>query len=106
MNELLLGIDIGTSACKVACFDVKGGVVAQSTKSYPVYYPRKNWVEQEPEEWWHLSGDSKGVESSGDSRIAAIGLDGQGWAAIPTVKWQLSPGRRFGSIRGTTCEAL
>lgn len=48
----LLGIDIGTSACKVAVFDRKGQVKAAATGDYPVYYPREGWVEQNPEEWW------------------------------------------------------
>ena len=44
----LLGIDIGTSACKVAVFDRKGQVKAAATGDYPVYYPREGWVEQHP----------------------------------------------------------
>ena len=42
----LLGIDIGTSACKVAVFDREGQVKAAATGDYPVYYPREGWVEQ------------------------------------------------------------
>ena len=51
-KKFLLGIDIGTSACKAAVFDLEGRVVAQSTKSYNVYYPAPGWVEQDPGEWW------------------------------------------------------
>ena len=40
----LLGIDIGTSACKVAVFDREGQVKAAATGDYPVYYPREGWV--------------------------------------------------------------
>ena len=51
-RQLLLGIDIGTSACKVAVFDLQGRVLAQSNKPYKVYYPEQGWAEQDPDEWW------------------------------------------------------
>ena len=38
MKPYLLGIDIGTSACKVAVFEKSGTVVAAANGDYPVYY--------------------------------------------------------------------
>ena len=52
MSACLLGIDIGTSACKIAIFDRGGQVLSAATKDYPVYYPHPGWAEQNPEEWW------------------------------------------------------
>ena len=52
MKPYLLGIDIGTSACKVAVFEKSGTVVAAANGDYPVYYPKEGWAEQDPEEWW------------------------------------------------------
>ena len=47
MNRLyLIGIDIGTSACKVALFDRGGHVLAAANGEYPVYYPEEGWAEQ------------------------------------------------------------
>ena len=51
MGPYLLGIDIGTSACKIAVFEKNGRVMAQSSEPYPLYYPNPGWVEQDPEEW-------------------------------------------------------
>ena len=51
-QSYLMGIDIGTSACKVAVFDRQGQVLASASGDYPVYYPREGWAEQDPEEWW------------------------------------------------------
>ena len=51
MGKLLLGIDIGTSACKVAVFDEDGRVLAQASMDYLVYYPKIGRSEQDPEEW-------------------------------------------------------
>ncbi len=49
MKPYLLGIDIGTSACKVAVFEKSGMVVAAANGDYPVYYPKEGWAEQNPE---------------------------------------------------------
>jgi xylulokinase len=87
MEELLLGIDIGTSACKVAIFNRKGEVIAQSNQGYHLYYPNPGWVEQDPEEWWDsiCAGikDCLGKSKIDSAQIAGIGIDGQGWSAIP-----------------------
>ena len=52
MKTALLGIDVGTSACKVAAFDLEGHVLAQAAESYPVLYPQPGWAEQDPQQWW------------------------------------------------------
>ena len=39
MADLLLGIDIGTSACKAAVFTLDGQVAAQCSEEYEVFYP-------------------------------------------------------------------
>lgn len=90
MEKFLIGIDIGTSACKVALFDLEGKAVSQSTKEYHVYYPSAGCVEQNPEEWW--AGVCAAVREVlkackvEKSQIAGIGVDGQSWSAIPVDK--------------------
>ena len=87
MKPYLLGIDIGTSACKLAVFDRGGKVAAAASESYAVYYPQEGWAEQDPEEWYaavcracrRLLAES-GIHAS---EIAGIGIDGQSWSAIP-----------------------
>lgn len=87
MKEKLLGIDIGTSACKVAIFDRTGKVLSQSSEPYPVYYPHPGWAEQDPVQWWKAicTGIHKVLEKGkiGPESIAGIGIDGQSWSAIP-----------------------
>ncbi len=89
-KNLLLGIDIGTSACKVAVFDLDGGVISQATREYPVYYPGPGCVDQNPVEWWDgVCGAIKEAITSGKvdaGQIAGIGVDGQSWSAIPVDK--------------------
>lgn len=85
--EILLGIDIGTSACKVAAFDaLDGKLLAASNQTYQLYHPETNHVEQNADDWWHAV--CRGVRDLIDkgvnlTQIAAIGLDGQSWAAVP-----------------------
>lgn len=82
----LLGIDIGTSACKVAAFDREGNVIAAANGDYPVYYPKEGWAEQNPEEWWiAVCGAIRRVLEKGKispEQICGIGIDGQSWSAI------------------------
>ena len=86
MKSYLLGIDIGTSACKVAVFDRSGRVLAAGNGDYPVYYPHEGWAEQNPEEWWKaVCGAVRGsIERAGilPEEIAGVGIDGQSWSAI------------------------
>jgi len=86
MNRFLLGIDIGTSACKVALFTPDGHVVAQESRPYQVYYPNPGWAEQDPEDWWRAVSealrsllDTSGIDPK---EICGIGIDGQGWSAV------------------------
>ena len=87
MEKLLMGIDVGTSSCKVALFDTSGSVVSQSTKEYQVYYPAPGHVEQNPLEWWeaicHAVREVLQTASVDTSQIVGIGVDGQSWSAIP-----------------------
>ena len=90
MEKLLLGIDIGTSACKVALFNRAGIVFAQATKEYALYYPQAGWVEQDPDEWWtSICTAIKEVivkAQIAPEAIVGIGIDGQSWSCIPVDK--------------------
>ncbi len=90
MKKYLLGIDIGTSACKVAAFNRNGSVQAATSEGYPVYYPHPGWAEQNPDEWWSaVCCAIKRTLEIGNIRpeeIAGIGIDGQSWSAIPIDK--------------------
>ena len=90
MRELLLGVDIGTSACKVAVFNKQGEVIASGNGGYQVYYPHPGWAEQNPDEWWSAVCSAIGdVLKKGNVKpeeIKGIGVDGQSWSAIPIDK--------------------
>ncbi len=86
MKKYLLGIDIGTSACKVAVFNRQGEVIASGNGDYQVYYPKQGYAEQNPEEWWEAIYNAvKNTLQSAEidsNDIAGVGVDGQSWSAI------------------------
>lgn len=90
MKEYLLGIDIGTSACKIAVFNRQGEVISSENANYEVYYPKPGYVEQNPEEWWEAIHKTINATllRAGISKedIAGVGVDGQSWSAIAIDK--------------------
>ncbi len=85
MNDILLGIDIGTSACKIVAFNKQGKVLAQCTRDYEVFYPKQGYAEQDPNTWWNevCIGIKNLIENGlNPNYIKGIGIDGQSWSAI------------------------
>ncbi|MBP8972225.1 MAG: FGGY-family carbohydrate kinase [Anaerolineae bacterium] len=52
MADLLLGIDVGTTAAKAALIGQEGRVEAVHQAGYRTHYLKPGWVEQHPEHWW------------------------------------------------------
>ncbi len=50
--RLLIGLDLGTTALKIALFDEKGAMLGVSTQEYPLNTPKVNFVEVEAETYW------------------------------------------------------
>lgn len=71
----LLGIDIGTSGCKVILIDEKGNLLKQVSAEYPILTPQPMWTEQNPEDWW--AGVEKCITELGEREVDAIGVTGQ-----------------------------
>jgi xylulokinase len=80
-SDLLMGIDVGTNATKVAIFTPGGKLIASAQGSYPTHRPRPLWVEQEPAGWWAaLVAAMQELSARGEvdlSSIGAIGVVGQ-----------------------------
>ena len=81
MEECVVGIDIGTSACKILAVSRELEVIGERTAKYPTYIPRPGWVEQNPEDWW-MAVKGALAELAGELRqkgyeVAGIGLTGQ-----------------------------
>ena len=74
-----IGIDLGTSACKMLLVDEKGTVINSVTEEYPIYFPHPSWSEQNPDDWWNacISGIGKLIADCDKSAIKGIGIAGQ-----------------------------
>ena len=80
-SEILMGIDVGTSALKCVIVNTTGRILDYSLKEYSPATPRFGWVEQDPDTWVNsaqLAIRDVLVKSQFDPRlIAAIGVSGQ-----------------------------
>lgn len=76
---LYIGIDLGTSACKLLLVDEQGRVCHTVTKEYPLSFPRPGWSEQNPEDWWKAvrTGVPELLEGFDPAQVAGIGAGGQ-----------------------------
>jgi xylulokinase len=51
----LIGIDVGSSDCKVMILTRGGRIVASSRQPIAIQYPQLNWAEQDPEDWYRAA---------------------------------------------------
>ena len=81
MSNLLLGIDVSTTATKALLVDERGSVVGVAASEYDLSTPKPLWAEQDPELWWTaaVAAIRDVLASSGASpeAVAAVGLTGQ-----------------------------
>ncbi|MBQ8782294.1 MAG: xylulokinase [Clostridia bacterium] len=76
---LYIGIDLGTSAVKLLLVDEKGEIKNVVSKEYPISFPKSNWSEQNPADWWNatVEGINELVEGFDKSQVCGIGAGGQ-----------------------------
>lgn len=76
---LYIGIDLGTSACKLLLVDETGQVKNTVTEEYPLYFPHPGWSEQNPEDWWNacVKGIPALLRGFDPAQVAGIGAGGQ-----------------------------
>lgn len=96
---LYIGVDLGTSACKLLLSDERGSVLRIVRKPYPVDYPRPGWSEQRPSLWWDAvcTGIPELLEGVDASQVGGIGcagqmhglvmLDAKGEVIRPAILW-------------------
>jgi xylulokinase len=72
----MLGIDVGTTAVKVAAFDLDGDPLATHTVGYPIHRPRPGWAEQEADDWWRAVREGLDAITS-HYQVRAMGIVSQ-----------------------------
>jgi len=84
--ELLLGLDVGTTATKAFLFDREGHLQAMASHAYGLITPQPGWVEQDPETLWSavvavLRAVAAALRPA--DRLLALAQSSQGGTTIP-----------------------
>lgn len=81
----LLGIDVGTTACKVMAMSVDGAVIADAQCEYPVLRPQPGYAEQDAVAMWAQIQDviRVVVAQTAHDPVAALCVDSMGESVIP-----------------------
>ncbi len=86
-QAFLIGIDVGTTACKTLLVNQEGKIVATETEGYPLYSPRHGWSEQVPEDWWTAVKATvqrlMAAHPEAAGSLAGVGLSGQMHGLVP-----------------------
>ncbi len=87
MSSYLIGVDLGTSACKTVIFSLEGRKVSESQREYPVYHPQPTWAEQKPMDWWNAVVETirESLKKAGvkNKEVAGLAVDSQREAVVP-----------------------
>ncbi len=80
-----LGIDVGTTGCKVIAFDERGNILAQAYAEYPLHHPQEGWSELDAEEVFEkvLLCLRKVTESIRHDPPVSLAISSQGEAVVP-----------------------
>ncbi|WP_233860130.1 xylulokinase [Paraburkholderia sp. HD33-4] len=70
-EAFVLGLDLGSSSCKVCALDVSGRILGTETESYPTVFPQPSWAEQDPSHWIAALGKAS------KKLVSSLGLMGK-----------------------------
>jgi xylulokinase len=101
-DPLLIGLDLGTTNGKVACYDLKGRLQVEVRHAYSTRFPQQGWAEQDPKDWIDALGLGlhdvavelgNRVEDVEGLSLSAFGpgivcVDDDGYPLAPCPTWQ------------------
>jgi xylulokinase len=84
MKDTVLGVDVGTSGCRVAAYDADLAEVAAATAPYPITAPAPDWAEINADEVWAaVAGCMRKVNAQLTEGPVAIAIAVQGETVVP-----------------------
>lgn len=100
-DRYLIAHDVGTGGSKAALCDLAGNILASRFAPYETSYPRENWAEQDPDNWWNaITRTTREVlaETSVDpakvagviystQMIGVLPVDAEGTPLRPAIIW-------------------
>ncbi|MGQ9721552.1 MAG: xylulokinase [Candidatus Jordarchaeum sp.] len=85
-DKLILSYDVGTSYLKTSLVDSKFNIIGTKLDKYPIYFPKKGYVEQDSLDWWNAivkTTNKLVMEEKVDvSKIAALTFGGQALCTV------------------------
>ncbi len=96
---MFMGVDVGSSSCKVMVIEASGQVIASSSSDYSTHYPHMNWAEQHPDDWFRAacSAIRACVQQIAPRTVTALSIagpahnvalmDDDGAIIYPTIHW-------------------
>lgn len=98
-DHLVIGLDLGTTRCKVVAIAPSGAVAASATSAYSLHSPHAGWAEQEAAEVWQGAATAlralcaqvpaqqlSGISLSGAMHSLLL-VDGAGEPLAPALTW-------------------
>ncbi|MFW5998434.1 MAG: xylulokinase [Halanaerobiaceae bacterium] len=90
MGKYIIAHDFGTTGNKATLYNEEGQLINSTFSGYPTYYPRVNWAEQDPHDWWEAvcASTKKLVNDSkiNKKEIAVISFSAQMMGCLPVDK--------------------
>ncbi len=83
--SVVIGLDLGTGGVRAVAVDLRGQIIAQTTRSYPLLTPQPGWTEQNPSDWIEASlhALSDVTQQLDGHQVVALGLSGQMHGMVP-----------------------
>lgn len=86
-KKYILAHDTGTGGNKAVLCDLDGHVLFSAYESYGIYYPKPEWVEQDPDELWRAVASTSrsviGKSGIDPADIVGVGVSAQMWNTLP-----------------------
>ncbi|WP_376796348.1 xylulokinase [Thermogemmatispora sp.] len=85
-GEILLGIDLGTSAVKALALEATTGqTLGEGRADYELLTPQPGWAEGDPEEWWRqtVRAVRMALQLLEPEQVVAVGVTGQMHGLVP-----------------------
>ena len=105
--NLLIGVDLGTTATKAGLFQLDGVCIAESRVEVPLHYPHPGAVEQDMDDFYLSAAEAVRTclrQSATDpAQVAAMAFDSQ-MAGIGAVDESFRPAARFDSWLDMRCQ--
>ena len=109
MNDLALGIDVGTSGVRIAALDETNEAVCISAAAMPAPARNNGRVRQDPEIWWRavceaLDGLGRALDLT---RVRAVAVDGTSGTvlAVDAAGQPLGPGSLYNDVASPAAQA-